>query len=70
MTFNISDIWYVWILRRHKHDYKRIEDGETFGIFWQRHICTDCKKVVGLDDWQIIDLPTDMLYEKINKSEE
>jgi len=68
MTFSIKDIWYVWILKKHKHDYKRIEDGITYGLRWQRHQCMDCKKVVGLDDWQIADLPTDMLYEKIDET--
>lgn len=66
MTFNIRDIWYVWILRRHKHDYKRIEDGKICGMTWQRHQCTTCEKIAGLDDWQIISLPTEMLYEKID----
>jgi len=69
----ISDIWNVWILKKHKHDYKRIEDGHieitkngiTNTINWQRHQCTKCKKIVGLDDWQIRDLPTSMLYENI-----
>lgn len=65
MKFDIQDIWYVWILGRHKHDYKRIKDGETYVISWQRHQCTYCKKIVGLDDWQIADLHPDMLYEKI-----
>ena len=69
-----NDIWYVWILKRHKHDYKRIEDGHieitkngvTNTINWQRHQCTICKKIVGLDDWQIDKLPEYMLYEKLN----
>lgn len=69
MTFNIRDIWYVWILGRHKHDYERIEDGKTGDIFWQMHQCTTCEKTVGLDDWQIRDLPTDILYEKVNNEE-
>jgi len=68
MTFSILDIWYVWILKRHKHDYKRTEDGRILGLSWQRHQCTNCKKIVGLDDWQIADLPTDMLYEKIDET--
>lgn len=66
MTFNMQDMWYVWMLRKHKHDYKRIENGKTCGIPWQRHQCMVCKKIVGLDDWQIRDLPPDMLYEKID----
>ena len=64
-TFNLLDIWHVWILKKHKHSYKRIEDGKICGMSWQRHQCEDCKKIVGLDDWQIKDLPTDMLYEKV-----
>jgi hypothetical protein len=65
--FNLRDIWHVWILKKHKHIYKRIEDGKAYGISWQMHQCEDCKKIVGLDDWQIRDLPTDMLYEKVQK---
>lgn len=69
----LKDIWYVWILGRHKHQYKRIEDGNVeistrengeHTIKYQRHQCETCKKIVGLDDWQVADLPTDMLYEK------
>lgn len=70
----ISDIWNVWILRKHKHSFKRIEDGhveiKTNGIVstiaWQRHQCEKCKKIVGLDDWQIAALPTSVLYEKLH----
>lgn len=73
----LSDIWNVWILGKHKHRYMRIEDGhveinvgtgtlsETRTITWQMHRCAECKKTVGLDDWQIADLPADMLYEKL-----
>jgi hypothetical protein len=70
----LNDIWYVWILGRHKHKYKRINDaffkietpkGECV-ITCQQHRCTMCKKIVGLDDWQISSLPMDMLYEKID----
>lgn len=69
----LSDIWYVWILGRHKHNYVRIRDGhvkieinrELQDIAYQRHQCEMCKKIVGLDDWQIADMPTDILYEKI-----
>lgn len=64
-TFDLRDIWHVWILKKHKHIYKRIEDGKVCEISWQMHQCIDCKKIVGLDDWQIKDLPTDMLYEKL-----
>lgn len=69
MTFDVRDIWYVWILGRHKHNYVRIEDEETFGIFWQRHRCTTCEKVVGLDDWQIADSPPDISFKKIQKKD-
>lgn len=69
MTFNIRDIWYVWILRRHKHDYKKVEDGKTGDVCWPRHQCTTCKRITGLSDRQIKDLPTDMLYERIDKDE-
>lgn len=71
----LNDIWYVWILGRHKHKYKRIDDGRVkitipkngkHIITYQRHQCEVCKKITGLDDWQIADLPMDMLYEKIN----
>jgi len=69
----LNDIWYVWILGRHKHQYERIEDGRVeistredgeLEIKYQRHQCKTCKKIVGLDDWQVADLPMDMLYEK------
>lgn len=71
----LSDIWYIWILGRHKHHYIRIRDGrvkieingELKDITYQKHQCDTCKKIVGLDDWQIADLSTDMLYEKIPK---
>lgn len=69
MTFDLSDIWYVLILRRHKHSYKRIEDGNTLDISWQRHQCAECRKIVGLDEWQIADMPPDMLYEKIQRKD-
>lgn len=70
----LRDIWHVYILGKHKHYYKRIEDGSVniqtckdglLGIKYQRHQCPLCKKIVGLDDWQIKDLPTEMLYERI-----
>jgi hypothetical protein len=68
----LRDIWQVCILGKHKHKYERIEDGRTDvrtvendAITYQRHQCSICKKIVGLDDWQIRDLPTEMLYEKI-----
>ncbi len=70
----LEDIYYVRILGKHKHQYKRIKDGRTeirtrIGnidiIKYQRHQCSTCKKIVGLDDWQINDMPTSMLYEKI-----
>lgn len=70
----LSDIWHVYILGKHKHKYERIEDGkadvrirkdEILTITYQRHQCSTCKKIVGLDDWQVKDLPTEMLYEKI-----
>lgn len=69
----LCDTWYVWILGKHKHLFKRIEDGhieiKTNGIAhtinWQRHQCEKCQKIVGLDDWQIRKLPTNMLYESI-----
>ena len=69
----LNDIWYVWIFGRHKHQYKRIDDGHVeistpkngiHTINYQRHQCEICKKIVGLDDWQVADLPMDMLYEK------
>lgn len=68
-----NDIWYVWILKKHKHSYKRIEDGHiemknngTASAFvWQRHQCEKCKKIIGLEDWQIENLPKSMLYEKL-----
>ena len=60
------DFYYVKIKGLHKHNFKRIENGETLGISWQRHQCNGCKKIVGLDDWQIADLPPDMKYEKID----
>lgn len=70
-TMTLNDIWYVWILGKHKHRYKRITDGhveistcEDHIVTYQRHKCEKCKKIVGLDDWQIRDLPTSMLYEK------
>ena len=74
----LRDIWYVRILGRHKHSYKRIENGyaeiKTNGkiqvVTYQRHQCTTCKKIVGLDDWQIADLPIEMLYEKICKADD
>jgi len=73
MKLNLNDIWYVSILGKHKHDYKRIEDahiniatsGTPHTISFQRHQCTTCKKIVGLEDWQIKLLPTSMLYEKL-----
>ncbi len=73
MKFNLSDIWNVSILGKHKHRYKRIEDAHiniaTKGIprtiSFQRHQCATCKKIVGLEDWQIESLPTSMLYEKL-----
>jgi hypothetical protein len=70
----LDDIWYVRILGRHKHKYIRIDDGHvemqiygngSYIVVYQRHQCTICKKIVGLDDWQIKDLPAEMLYEKI-----
>ncbi len=70
----LEDIYYVKILGKHKHQYKRIEDGYSEirkytgsidTIKYQRHQCSTCKKIVGLDDWQINDMPTCMLYEKI-----
>lgn len=69
----LRDIWYVRILGRHKHSYKRIENGHAeikingkdVQITYQMHQCTTCKKIVGLDNWQIADLPAEMLYEKI-----
>lgn len=67
MTFSILDIWYVWILGMHKHNYARIEDEIYLGRYQERYQCTECKGIVRLDDWQIEDLPIDMLYEKIEK---
>jgi hypothetical protein len=73
---SLNDIWHVYILRKHKHEYVRIKDGraemQIYGngsqvITYQRHQCLTCKKIVGLDDWQINDLPTEMLYEKLTK---
>lgn len=69
----LSDIWHVRILGKHKHQYERIEDERIEicsrnvirTIIYQRHQCRTCKKIVGLDNWQIKDLPTEMLYEKI-----
>jgi len=70
----LDDIWYVRILGRHKHKYMRIDDGHvemqiygngSYIVVYQRHQCTICKKIVGLDDCQIKDLPAEMLYEKI-----
>lgn len=29
-----------------------------------KYQCATCEKIVGLDDWQIADLPSEMLYEK------
>lgn len=76
----LSDIWHVYILGKHKHRYKRIEDGHVeieicekcekvntvtyvkIAKAIQRHWCTICKEIVGLDDWQIKDLPADMKY--------
>jgi hypothetical protein len=75
----LDDIWYVGILGRHKHKYLRIEDGrvemQIYGngsriVTYQRHQCSTCKKVVGLDDWQIKDLPAEMLYEKICETDD
>ena len=71
----LNDILYVWIYGRHKHEYVRIEDvrlrleiqGKIQDITYQQHQCLSCKKIVGLDDWQIRDLPNDMLYEKVDK---
>lgn len=60
------DLYYVNMKGLHRHNYERIKDGETLGVFWQRHQCTGCKKIVGLDDWQISDLPLNIKYEKID----
>lgn len=73
MDFNLCDLWYVTILGKHKHEYKRIEDahinigtrGIANTISFQRHQCIKCKKIIGLDDWQIALLPNSMLYEKL-----
>ena len=70
----LNDIWYVWISGRHKHEYVRIDDahlkiespdGNILEVTYQQHQCLACRKIVGLDDWQIEDLPNDMLYEKL-----
>ncbi len=63
----LEDLYYIRIKGLHKHHYVRAENGVTCGVLWQRHQCTDpkCKKIVGLDDWQIADLPPEMKYEKI-----
>lgn len=67
----LSDIWHIYILGKHKHQYKRTDDAHyeihTYGnvvrtITYQRHQCLICRNIVGLDDWQIKDLPTDMKY--------
>ena len=69
----LNDIWYVWIFGRHKHEYLRIQDAclkieireKIQEVTYQQHQCILCRKIVGLDDWQIKDLPNDMLYEKL-----
>lgn len=69
----LNDIWYVLILRRHKHEYIKIGDGcdkiEKNGkmqdVRYQRHRCIRCNKIVKLDIWQIATLPANKLYEQI-----
>lgn len=61
----LEDLYYIGIKGLHKHDYQRIRDKNSAGIIWQRHQCYNCGKIVGLDDWQIKDLPISMKYEKL-----
>ncbi|MCK5025882.1 MAG: hypothetical protein KAS15_04780 [Nanoarchaeota archaeon] len=65
----LEDLYFIGIKGLHKHNYQRIEDGVSAGTKWQRYECTNCEKTVGLDDWQIKNLPYSMKYEEFPQSE-
>ena len=65
----LEDLYFVGIKCLHKHNYQRSRDGVSAGIHWQRYRCTDCMKTVGLEDWQIKNLPYSMKYEEFPQSE-
>lgn len=78
----LEDFWYVNIRKLHKHKYVQISDavfvldkiGENKNInrivAFQRHQCTECGNIVGLDSWQIADLPPEMKYQSIDDIKE
>lgn len=61
-------VYYVWIKRYHKHNFKRIEDASACGFSYPQHKCQDpkCNKILGLNLWQMRDLPLSMLYVKLS----
>ena len=65
----LEDLYFIGIKGLYKHDYKRIRDGISAGTNWKRYQCINCDKIVGLDDWQIKDLPYSMKYEEFPQSE-
>lgn len=69
----IRDIWHVLIMRRHKHNFLFSHISQVTGRHDKYNIpiyvCDICDARLGLEAWQMRDLPWQMQYERLKESQ-